>query len=720
MSSNGASNWDGIINAARRGVIPEQIARDLNTGKAKTKRVGRNWMACCPVHNDTDPSLSITETADGRILVHCKTGCPQDAVIKELIARGLWPSTASTSTGRQRQKPTRSDKTEVWEPIVPPPGDALPPTPAQLRCDILHEYRGPDDQLLYYIRRHEARGEERKQFHPLTYGRFNGKLAWHPRHPHSPRPLYGLNRLTHAAPEATIVILEGEKKANTAQRMFLDMVAISWSGGAHAVNQADWSPLFGQDHRILIWPDADKRKYPDKPAPCEIATADLLKFFPRARILDTTGLADRKDGYDADDFEHDTGADERDAWLSARIRQPKPEQAPSDALTCLELPAIAGFHQIPPRPWAYGKFLLFGSAAVLGAMDGTGKGFVTVAHILALVTGKPILGETVWRAGPVGIVTYEDDADEWLRRIAAACIHYEIDYNDIRPHVFFLHRPGGRVVLAQRMASGDTLYPDSPAIIAKLRERKAVGLIVDPFNSAHLMDDGNSNVQIVRVAMELTHIAQTANVAVLVLHHLRKGATGGVDDLMGAVSLRATFRSCRILQIMSPEEASPLDIPEAERFRYLRVSAGKENYAPRASKAIWFKLVSVDLGNPADIYTEGDSVAVAISWKPPSPFEGVSLEAIHEILDAVRKGPSEGERYSPKRQAKTWAGHLIVERADRTPDQAVDILASWISSGLLMQSEYRNKQENKVIGLTVNEALASGMARPVSKDDLDE
>ena len=96
------------------------------------------------------------------------------------------------------------------------------------------------------------------------------------------------------------------------------------------------------------------------------------------------------------------------------------------------------------------------------------------------------------------------------------------------------------------------------------------------------------------------------------------------------------------------------------------------------------------------------------------------MEAIHEILDAVRKGPSEGERYSPKRQAKTWAGHLIVERADRTPDQAVDILASWISSGLLMQSEYRNKQENKVIGLTVNEALASGMARPVSKDDLDE
>ena len=76
--------------------------------------------------------------------------------------------------------------------------------------------------------------------------------------------------------------------------------------------------------------------------------------------------------------------------------------------------------EIPPRPWAYGHFLLFGSAAVIGALDGGGKGAIAVVMALAMITGKALLDETVWKPGPVAIVTYEDDATEWHRRIAAA------------------------------------------------------------------------------------------------------------------------------------------------------------------------------------------------------------------------------------------------------------------------------------------------------------
>ena len=28
-------------------------------------------MACCPVHNDKNPSMTITETDDGKVLAHC-------------------------------------------------------------------------------------------------------------------------------------------------------------------------------------------------------------------------------------------------------------------------------------------------------------------------------------------------------------------------------------------------------------------------------------------------------------------------------------------------------------------------------------------------------------------------------------------------------------------------------------------------------------------------
>ena len=42
----------------------------------KVKRTGDGkWLACCPAHDDSDPSMSIREMADGRILIHCFAGC---------------------------------------------------------------------------------------------------------------------------------------------------------------------------------------------------------------------------------------------------------------------------------------------------------------------------------------------------------------------------------------------------------------------------------------------------------------------------------------------------------------------------------------------------------------------------------------------------------------------------------------------------------------------
>ena len=40
-----------------------------------------SWMACCPAHADRSASLSIRETDDERILVHCFAGCSVHEVI---------------------------------------------------------------------------------------------------------------------------------------------------------------------------------------------------------------------------------------------------------------------------------------------------------------------------------------------------------------------------------------------------------------------------------------------------------------------------------------------------------------------------------------------------------------------------------------------------------------------------------------------------------------
>jgi hypothetical protein len=39
------------------------------------------WMACCPAHDDRDPSLSIKEAHDGKVLLHCWSGCTADDIV---------------------------------------------------------------------------------------------------------------------------------------------------------------------------------------------------------------------------------------------------------------------------------------------------------------------------------------------------------------------------------------------------------------------------------------------------------------------------------------------------------------------------------------------------------------------------------------------------------------------------------------------------------------
>ena len=334
---------------------------------------------------------------------------------------------------------------------------------------------------------------------------------------------------------------------------------------------------------------------------------------------------------------------------------------------------------------------MFGSAACIGGMDGAGKGMLATAMALAMITGYPLLGEKVWRTGPVAIITYEDDQDEWERRIAAACLHYSqngyaLDYETLIGSFYFLHKPGGRVTLAERTKENGLQFPDTARIVHFLKEISAVMLIIDPFNSAHAMEDGNNNVAIAAVAQEITAIAQQAHVAALLLHHLRKGATGTVDDLMGAVALRANFRSVRILQVASEGDALGLGIPTAEAWRYLWVAGTKENYAPPPLERLWFHKASEKLNNPAGIYELGDEVGAIGRWTPPAAFEGLDYASLRAVFDALAAGPhSRGQARQGDplgrstahgtRRSERRTGHQnpqpVVEEQDARPRRAV-------------------------------------------------
>ena len=46
------------------------------------KQTGKGrWIAKCPAHDDSSPSLAVREVDDGRVLVHCFAGCQTDDVL---------------------------------------------------------------------------------------------------------------------------------------------------------------------------------------------------------------------------------------------------------------------------------------------------------------------------------------------------------------------------------------------------------------------------------------------------------------------------------------------------------------------------------------------------------------------------------------------------------------------------------------------------------------
>jgi AAA domain/DnaB-like helicase N terminal domain len=375
---------------------------------------------------------------------------------------------------------------------------------------------------------------------------------------------------------------------------------------------------------------------------------------------------------------------------------------------------------IPPRQWAYGTFLLLGQPAVIGAVDGGGKGALATVIALSMITGKELLGERVWRTGPVAIISYEDDETEWHRRIAAACLHYGLVYGDVVSAFHFIKRPGDRVCLAAPSPNG-TIFPDGDAIIAHLKRIGAAMLIVDPWNHAHRLDDGNNNAMIAQVADEAGRIAKESGAALLALHHLRKGSTGSPDDLMGATSLRATFRSCRILSRMTVEEAEKLGLPRAQAWRHSRISGSKDNYAPPPDLATWYRLESVSLDNGSDIYQVGDNIQVTTTWAPPSPFADVPLTTIAAIFEALRHQPAPDEFYSPDKKSKRWAGTIVAEKSGKSDAEAAGIIRTWLENGVLLKDEYRSQATRKQIArITLNEIQAANILRQLYSPERDD
>jgi AAA domain len=223
----------------------ESLARDLGA-----KRNGRGWRALCPAHDDRTPSLDIDAGDGGRVLLKCRAGCEQAAVIDALKRKGLWANGREHNPHEDHPHLTPEARASTRKANGHAEMPPSPPRHPQLgEPHLTFDYFDAKGVFIGSICRWNT--PKGKQIRPA---RWSGD-RWEWKGFDEPHPLYRLPDLV-AQPSRHVVVVEGEKAADIARELVGDMVVTTWPHGAQAVSKADWTPL--KDRHVVLWPDADE------------------------------------------------------------------------------------------------------------------------------------------------------------------------------------------------------------------------------------------------------------------------------------------------------------------------------------------------------------------------------------------------------------------------------------------------------------------------------
>jgi len=199
--------------------------RELLDRLGEYKHIGENSYQCkCPSHDDTKPSLSVTEVYD-KILVHCHAGCSTYDVLNSLGLR-------MADLYKEERQP------EIWQEKIE----------GRMKKQIEASYHYHDENGKYLYTKFRFTGKD------IRYGRIStDKSACDMRLERQKRVLYNLPATIRAIQEERLVYFaEGEKDVETLKEMGLTATTC---GGV-----SDWKKEQAQiftGANVVILPDND-------------------------------------------------------------------------------------------------------------------------------------------------------------------------------------------------------------------------------------------------------------------------------------------------------------------------------------------------------------------------------------------------------------------------------------------------------------------------------
>ena len=349
---------------------------------------------------------------------------------------------------------------------------------------------------------------------------------------------------------------------------------------------------------------------------------------------------------------------------------------------------------IPPRPWVVPGVAMRGAVSVVAGPGSAGKSSLMCTWAVAAALGEECGGFKP--VGPLRVLTYnvEDDNDEQKRRFSAALRPFGRGSAALRGKVIRCGPTGLGTLLERDPVTGAmVMTPAWAALCKRIADEKPDLVILDPLVELHSLDE-NDNTALRLVVAHLRELAQHYNCAVVLIHHVRKGAVAGdVDAVRGAGALVGAARSVFTVTPMSEEEAKQLGVPEHLRKLHIRVDSVKGNYAP-PERAAWHTLEEHELDN-------GERVAATVPWTPPQPSAaGVAPEVVALVGAAIERG-CEGEPWSPRLSLEhpRSLAVLLARHGVTAPAAQKAMLRDLLATGGFQTADFRDRNRMKRVGL---------------------
>jgi hypothetical protein len=359
------------------------------------------------------------------------------------------------------------------------------------------------------------------------------------------------------------------------------------------------------------------------------------------------------------------------------------------------------------RQWLIRRYFCRKYVSSVASPGGVGKTTLRLTQAIEVALGRQLLDQHIYRQERVLMLSFEDDVEELHRRLLAICRRHEINPAELKDRLFIQALRKTKLARAGKK-NGEPVVGELDGMVRRAVKHRAYGLVIfDPFVRVHTLQE-NVNEQMDFVSELLVDLSHELNIAVDVPAHTHKGkiAAGDQDARRGASAQANSDRIDYTLTVMSEDEAEQFGIEDRDRKTYVRLDNAKVNLV-RQMQASWFRLVSVNLDNADEVYTDGDEVQAIECWTPPETWEGTDAVLINAILDDIAGKLANGQRYSNHGSAKDRAAWKVVQFhcPTKAPAACKEMIKHWLKTGVLFNDEYDDPvHRDKRQGLFVDDS----------------